>query len=127
MSIYDFSTFDNMFFGEPVMSFNTGHTKDMSPVFWTKVKDKNCYRAEVRSVGVNPEDIKVEVGTRSIVVSGKSEYEKINYDFKYTLPVPESIISDIEKVSYKVLNGMTYIYVFVKKTTKPEVTVSMID
>ena len=117
-------------FGRPQKKrYNTGHTQDMSPVYWRELKDddgkKIGYRATCRTVGVSPDDVKVSLKDYSIIVQGKTEFSKERiYDCYYEIPVAESIVSDIEKINFKSENGLTYVTVLVKQPVKSDILIT---
>lgn len=122
--MYDF--LDDFFgFGKPIdLIYNTGKTKDMNPAYW--VKTEEGYKATCRTVGIAPDDVKVEIIDFNIVVSGETEYEGVKYDTSYKLPIASEIIGNIMAVDYKTLNGLTYIYLYVEKPEKKKIKINKI-
>lgn len=122
--MYDFLE-DFFGFGKPFdLVYNTGKTKDMNPAYWSKT-DKG-YKATCRTVGIAPDDVKVEIGDCNIVVSGKTEYEGVEYNTSYKLPISKEIMGDIKNIDYKTLNGLTYIYLYVETPEKKEIKINKI-
>ena len=116
--------FDDVFsfFGTPsTVIYNTAGTKDMKPIAWTKTK--TGYKSVCRTVGINPDDLKVEITTHSVRISGKTKYEDEEYSVNYEAPIAKEIISNIDKVEYKSLNGLTYIYIEMKSPEKKKVKI----
>jgi hypothetical protein len=123
-----FEVFDKFFedqflgFGKPTLIYyNTPHTKDMNPAYWEKQEtggecDFDVYRATVRSVGVAKNDVSVKVNGNQIDISGKTTTNGIDYDFACTLPIADVIVKSIDKITYDTVNGITYLYVYVKKS-----------
>lgn len=122
--MYDF--LDNFFgFGKPLdLVYNTGNTKDMNPAYWSKTD--TGYKATCRTVGIAPDDVKVEIGEYNIIVSGKTEYEGVEYNTSYKLPISKEIMGDIKNIDYKTLNGLTYIYLYVETPEKKEIKINKI-
>lgn len=120
--------YDDLFalgFGKPRnIVFNSGKTQDMNPVYWTEIE--NGYRAVCRTVGINPEDVSVEIKNGYIKVSGKTKYEETDYDVSYDLPVSGDVLSNIEKLEYKTINGLTYIYIYIVRPEKKKVKIERI-
>lgn len=126
-----FEVFDKFFgddflgFGEPtLMYYNANHTQDIHPVYWEKQEsadsesDKfDIYRATVRSVGVSKDDVKVTVDNQKyqINVGGITNTNGIDYDFACSLPVAKTILSNIDHIYYDTIDGITYVYLYVKK------------
>lgn len=103
------------------LAFNTGNTKDMNPAYWSKTEDG--YKATCRTVGIAPEDVKVDFVNSKIIVEGKTECEGDLYETKYKIPVSYVVASNIEKINYKTLNGMTYIYIRLKEPKQNEILI----
>ncbi len=120
--------FDDVFsfFGTPsTVIYNTAGTKDMKPIAWTKTK--TGYKSVCRTVGINPDDLKVEITTHSVRINGKTKYEDEEYSVNYEAPIAKEIISNIDKVEYKSLNGLTYIYITLKKSVENNIKAIKID
>lgn len=108
--------FEEFLFGKPMnLIYNAGNTKDMNPAYWVKT-DKG-YKATCRTVGIEPEAVKVKIDEYKIIVEGESEYENTKYDTYFELPIAKVIMNDIVAIDYKTLNGLTYIYLTI---TNPE-------
>lgn len=109
-----FNFFDNFCFGKPIgISYNAANTKDMYPISWKKTE--NGYKCVCRSVGINPEDLNIAFSDNSMKISGKTECDGETYSVSYECPIAKEIISNIDKVEYKSANGLTYIYITLKK------------
>lgn len=125
----DFLTFG---LGRPKnLRYNIGHTKDVSPVYWqkfvdNKTKEELGIKSTCRTVGISPSDVKVELTKHGITVSGVTKYENTQYDTYYEIPISTSVISDIESIKYKTENGLTYIYVYIKKPKTAEIKIEKI-
>lgn len=111
-------------FDKPIVRYNSAKTKDMSPMSWHKT-DKG-YKCACRSVGVAPDDVHVTVTSNSIKVKGETKYDGETYSIDYECSVAKDVINNIEKVGYKSLNGMTYIYITVKKPVENTIKVTRI-
>ena len=120
LSVFDdnYDDFFNFFgFGKPFdLFYNTAGTKDMAPTNW--VKTETGYSCVCRTVGVNPEDVVVEVENNYILVSGESTYDNQTYNVSYKIPVANQTMNNIQEISYESKNGLTFIYVV---TRKPEI------
>ena len=55
------------------------------------------------------------------------KYEDEEYSVNYEAPIAKEIISNIDKVEYKSLNGLTYIYVTLKKSVENNIKAIKID
>lgn len=109
--------FDAFGFGRPFdLMFNVAGTKDMYPTNWVRTEDG--YRCVCRTVGVNPEDVVVEVENNYILVSGESTYDNQTYNVSYKIPVANQTMNNIQEINYETKNGLTFIYVV---TRLPEI------
>ena len=125
--MYDFCDFVNDFendflgFGEPRLDFyNAGNTKDMCPAYWKKDKEDkdsnfDVFHATVRSVGIDPKDVKVSVNDTLLRVYGETKRGDDTYNFSCELPIAKAIMDNIEKIECKSENGLSYITLKVKK------------
>lgn len=115
--------FDDFFalgFGKPEnIIFNSGHTKDLDPTYWSKTE--TGYKATCRTVGINEVDVKVILNDNYIEVSGESEYEGSKYNVSYKIPVSDEVVSNAKSLKYKTLNGLTYIYLDVERAEKKKI------
>ena len=117
--------FDNDFlgFGTPHLDFyNCAGTRDISPAVWKKnnsLKDSDYdeYTAICRSVGVQPQDVKISVPNEEniIKVCGETKTNWTTYNFSCELPIAKAIMDSIEKIECRSENGLSYITLKVKK------------
>lgn len=126
-----------MGFGKPKnIKFNTPNTKDILPSYWSKwevdTKDstekiQKGYKCVCRTVGIDPEDIKITIEDYGICLDAKTVYDsETQYTQHIELPISDSLISDIESISYHSKNGVTYIYLEMKKPEKKKVVINKI-
>ena len=76
----DLNALTALSFGRPVnIKYNTGNTKDMIPSYFTKWYDEDekfiGYKATIRSVGINEDDLKIALEEDKLIISGETEYE----------------------------------------------------
>ena len=62
-----------------------------------------------------------------ICVDGTTEYEGNKYTQHIELPISENVMSDIENINYKTVNGLTYIYIEMKSPEKKKVKINRVD
>ena len=129
----DFSKeIDDFFgFGRPrALRYNAAKTKDILPACWKEMKteegDRVGYCAICRTVGISPDDVKVEAKDFGFTVSGETEYEGEKYTQYFELPISSEIMSNIEELKYKTVNGLTYIYLYMKKKEKNSLKIEKI-
>jgi len=84
------------------------------------------YFCVVRTVGIDPLDLTVELKDNGIIVDGKTEVEDSTYSQHVELPISKEIIINIEKITYKSKDGLTYIYLKVKQPEKTKVAIERI-
>lgn len=125
----EFLTPFTMGFGFPRnVKFNTPGTKDLMPSYWKewyKYKDgaKNSdekeqlgYYCVCRTIGINPECIKVEETEDGLIVKGETEVKEtgtntVKYSQYIELPIAREIMDAISHIEYTSKNGLTYVYV----------------
>ena len=123
----------NFGFGLPRnLRFNTMSTKDQMPAFWRIWKDEegnmNGYSCIVRSVGVDPNDMTVELSDNGIIVDGKTVIdEDTEYSQHVELPISKDIIGNIEEITYRCKDGLTYIYIKVNTPERKKVLAKRIE
>ena len=115
-----FDDFFELGFGRPENTiFNCDKTLDLNPVTWVKTDDG--FKATCRTVGINSDDVNVEVSNGYINVSGESEYEGSKYNVSYRIPISDDVFSNIRELKYKTLNGLTYIYLYIERPEKKQI------
>ena len=139
MGDYFNDLFDTMMmgFGKPAnIRFNTSYTKDTMPSYWSKweVEAKDStekinvgYKCICRTVGLSEDDVKVTMEDYGICVDGVTEYEGNKFTQHIELPISESVMADIEAINYKTVNGLTYIYLKMKKPEKKKVAIHRVS
>lgn len=115
--------------------FKTGYTQDMNPCCWSVIKDekgnKTGYRAICRAVGVNEQDISIELLDDEIHVKGETKFTdksfgEDNYYFDYYLPVVPEVVANMKNIKYKALNGLLYIFVEINEPKRKEIKIEKI-
>ncbi len=121
--------FDSIFnsmemgFGRPTkIIFNTNGIKDQMPSYWRKTE--NGYRCTVKTLGINNDDVSVEVENNGIKVSGKSEVEGESYDTLIELPIAEDVIDNITEIKHKTINGLTFVDLIVNRPEKKKIKIT---
>lgn len=134
------SAFDSMFnqlsqlgFGSPInIRFNTGNTKDMNPAVWkiweqdipdSTEKEQIGYEAICRTVGIREDDIKLELRDFGLCLDGTSDVEENRYSQHIELPISREIMRNIENITYHSQDGLTYIFVRMKRPEIREVPI----
>ena len=119
MSNYEFlESFLN--FGKPVKLVFNSNVKDMNPAHWEKTEDG--YKGTFKTLGINPEDVKIEMineyGQPSIKIEGKTEMEGYTYDTSFQIPISQEVSNSITKIQKASKNGITIIKL-INKTKTP--------
>jgi HSP20 family molecular chaperone IbpA len=117
-----FNDFLEMGFGKPKQLVFNSNVKDMLPNYWQK-KDDKTYLCTVKTLGVNPEDITVEETDYGIKVSGASTINDFTYDVSMELPIVESIMNEIEDISFTSQNGLTFITLKLNRPDKKKINI----
>lgn len=115
----------NVIFGKPRKLIFNCKTKDQMPSYWEKTD--TGFKATCRTVGINPEDVKVSLEYDCIKVSGETEMDGYKYNCYYELPVIEEVLNNIKSIQYKTKNGLTFIYVDVDIPKKKDVKIERIE
>lgn len=120
--------FDDVFdefllgFGKPKRFIFNSQVKDMLPSYWQK-KDDKTYLCTVKTLGINPEDVIVEIIDYGIKVSGSSIVNDFTYDTCVELPIVESIMNEVEKIKVKSKNGLTFITLILDRPEKKKILI----
>lgn len=112
-------------FGKPRKLVFNSNVKDMLPSYWVK-KDEKTYVCTCKTIGINPEDVKVEEVDYGIKISGSTELEGYTYDTSFELPIAESIMNEIEKLKVSSKNGLTFITLIINKPDKKKIHIEKI-
>ena len=131
-----FDRFYTMGFGVPQkIRFNTGYTKDMNPAYWSEweeeivdstEKEKVGYKAVCRTVGIREEDVKLELRDYGLCLDGMTEIDGQRYSQHVELPISREIMKNIDEITYHSKDGLTYIYLRMKKPEIREVPIRKI-
>lgn len=107
------------------IKFSTPYTKDINPAAPWK-KEENNYKTVVRMIGVNPEDVKVELENYGLHVSGETEEEEGKYSQDIKLGIAKDVISNIQEITYSVKNGVCRITLIMKQPEESKVEVKRV-
>ena len=88
--------------------FNSS-VKDMQP--YNVYKKNKDYVIEVKTLGINPEDINVKLIDNTLEINGETQnpYGNKPFNTKISLSIDAGILSKLKKIVYKSKNGLTYI------------------
>lgn len=111
-------------FGKPRKLIFQCKTKDMMPSYWEKTEEG--YKCTCRTVGINPNDVKVELLNDCIHIEGKTEFDNYTYSTSYDLPITEDVFNNIKNIKYKSQNGITIIYLDVDRPEKKNIKIEQI-
>lgn len=84
------------------------------------------YKVILRTEGLSENDIKVSVIKNEIIVAGKTTFEDVTYESNYKIPLGLREKGEIVNVKYKVINGITHIYIYTRKPQEHVITVEKI-
>lgn len=127
MGIFDdfvFGDFCDPFDGAvSYLKFNSNNTQDQHPISIQKLanddklvdKDHTVYRISCRSVGVSPKDVSVEIDGKTLWIKGETDNKDSEYNFKVGYTISDDLIGQIDQVKFNSENGITYVYLFVKR------------
>ncbi len=114
--------FENFLFGNPTNLLFHNYTLDQKPVSWSNTDDG--YRAICRTVGVNPDDVNIEVVDGGINLTGSTTVDGEEYSVSYFIPISSAIMAKVENIQYESKNGLTYIYLNLQKIEKKQIQIS---
>lgn len=105
--------------------------KDMQPYRYERTE--NGFIFIVNTLGINKNDILVEINVqqgdpyRYLHIKGSTEMEKINFKNSVDLAIRLRITEDIEELAYEVKDGLTIVYIKLKKGTMPEIVAKYVE
>ena len=134
-------------FGAPYnVRFNTPYTKDMNPAYWSVweednlvegeddygdngenhvIKERVGYKAICRTIGIREEDIKLELRNYGLCLDGTTDIGENRYSQHIELPISREVMRNIEEITYECKDGLTYIYLRMKKEYPREVPIKL--
>lgn len=99
--------------------------KDMQP--YTIYKKDNSYIIEIKTLGINPNDINVKLEEQESIlyITGetKNKYSKTPYNVNIKLRVTKDILNSLKQVNYTSENGITYVTLMLKDRSKNKIPV----
>jgi HSP20 family molecular chaperone IbpA len=115
------------------LTFNTFNrpVKDMQP--YRYIRKDNGFIFVINTLGIKREDIIVQVTNeqgdpyKQLRVQGKTEMERINFENSVDLAIRLKIEEEIEDVAYEVNNGLTIVYLKLKKVPKQEMNAKYLE
>lgn len=79
-----------------------------------RAKDIGVFQCEVDTRGISPDDVKVELKSYFVLVHGETKYDGESYSVDEEIALSKELISNLDRLEYKTLNGITYIYAYVR-------------
>jgi HSP20 family molecular chaperone IbpA len=115
------------------LTFNTFNrpVKDMQP--YRYIRKDNGFIFVINTLGIKREDIIVQVTNeqgdpyKQLRVQGKTEMERISFENSVDLAIRLKIEEEIEDVAYEVNNGLTIVYLKLKKVPKQEMNAKYLE
>lgn len=117
---------DNIFkFIDDEFFFNSS-VRDMSPTVY--YKKENDYIIEVKTLGIDKENINVKLEDNILSVSGenKNEYNDKSFNVNIKVRLGKDLISNIESIDYTSKNGITYVFIKMKKSKTSTIKINKI-
>lgn len=113
---------DLLGFGRPRGLVFNSLVKDMMPSCWEK-KDEKTYVCICKTIGINPEDVKVEETDYGLKVNGETEIDGYTYNTSFELPIVKSIMNEIVKIIVHSVNGLTFITLLLDRPEKKKISI----
>lgn len=123
-----FSMFDDLFFNWDKSFYNFDRiVHDQAPY---KILNKDNKLVIVHNVvGIDQKDIKIDIEQEDdrsfLVISGKTHNDDLNYDYTVNSRFAFNA-SRVDKINYKMENGLLYIEIKKKGQEKPKISISKI-
>jgi HSP20 family molecular chaperone IbpA len=91
---------------------------------WQSTETDYGYVIVANVLGIDKENIKLELNKSTLSLVGKTEVKEINFtnSVSYSWDI-SNIIVEIEKIEYQVKNGLVYIQIFTEKNKKPKILI----
>lgn len=121
----DFEDFVEGWFGKPINLQFSVKNKDMNPAFWEKTG--KGYKCTIRTVGIRPSEVKVELKDDHVHIEGKSKLDNYDYSQSMDLPIVEDVRDNLKDIKYKSQDGITIIYLNVNRPQKKEIKIEQLD
>lgn len=114
--MYDFIDLVDFWFNASV--------KDMHP--YTTYKKDDSYIIEVKTLGINPNDISVKMNEKEgiLYITGetKNKYSETPYNVNIKLQITNEVLKSLKEINYSSENGVTYV-TLVKEHTENKIPV----
>ena len=89
--------------------------KDMQP--YTVYKKDNNYIIEVKTLGINSEDVNVTLEENVLQINGETHnnYSDKTFNTNIKFRIEEELFNKIQNIEYTSVNGLTYVTLILKK------------
>lgn len=89
--------------------------KDMQP--YTVYKKDNNYIIEVKTLGINSEDVNVTLEENVLQINGETHnnYSDKTFNTNIKFRIEEELFNKIQNIEYTSANGLTYVTLILKK------------
>ena len=81
---------------------------------WLRSNDGKVYCTTVRSIGINPEDMKIVLENHVVKVEGATNFNGTEYSVDFDIPLSDTFYDKIDHIEHETLNGLTYITITLK-------------
>ncbi len=121
-TIFNYNIFeflrDDFFFNSSVI--------DTNPIVCYK-KEKD-YIVEVKTLGIDKNDINVKLDGNILIVSGesKNKYNDKPFNANIKVRLRKELLNDIENIDYTSKNGITYVFIRMKETHSDGIKINKI-
>lgn len=89
--------------------------KDMQP--YSVYRKDNSYIIEVKTLGINPEDVNVTLEENVLQIGGETHnnYSDKTFNTNIKFRIEEELFNKIQNIEYTSANGLTYVTLILKK------------
>lgn len=81
---------------------------------WTRSSDGRVYCTIVRSIGIDPEDMKITLVNHVVKVKGATKFGDMEYSTDFEIPLSDAFYDRVDHIEHQSRNGLTYITVTLK-------------
>lgn len=91
---------------------------------WQLTQTDYGYLIVANALGIDKENIKLELNKSTLTLSGKTEVKEIEFtnSVNYSWDISK-IVVEIENIEYEVKDGLVYILLYMQKDKKPQIKI----
>ena len=75
---------------------------------WMRSDDGKVYCTIVKTIGINPEDVKVALENHVVKIDGATRVNGNEYSVNFAIPLSDTFYERAESINHETRNGLTY-------------------